>query len=71
MAINTMNAETQVIAQENPGLGEKIKDFFLSIAEWVDELVTSPKSLDLYDKEFRGHLSVGERTEFDGHFLGL
>ena len=71
MAINTMNTGTQSIPVVNPGLGDKIKDFFLSIAEWVDTLVTSPKSLDFYDKGDRQHLSVKERTEIEGCFMGL
>ena len=66
MAINTMSIGTQSIPIRNPGLGEEIKSFFLSIAEWVDTLVTSPKSLDFYDKGDRQHLSVKERTEIEG-----
>ena len=71
MAINTMSRVTQSIPIIDPGLGEEIKSFFLSIAEWVDTLVTSPKSLDLYDKGDRQHLSVKERTEIEGCFMGL
>ncbi len=71
MAINTMSIRTQSIPVVNPGLGEEIKSFFLSIAEWVDTLVTSPKSLDFYDKGDRQHLSVREQTEIEGCFMGL
>ena len=71
MAINTMSIGTRSIPIRNPGLGEEVKSFFLSIAEWVDTLVASPKSLDLYNEGVREHLSVRERAEIDAHFMGL
>ena len=71
MATNTMNTGTQAIPVVNPGIGEKIKDFFLSIVEWVDSVVASPASLDVYDKEVREHFSARERVEIDARFLGL
>ena len=71
MAANTVNTGTQVIPVVTPGFGERINDFFLSIAEWVDSVVASPASLDVYDKEVREHFSTHERAEIDARFLGL
>ncbi len=71
MAINTVNTGTQVIPVANHGLGERVKDFFLSIDEWIGILIASPKSLDIYDEQAQNHLSVRERAEVDAHFMGL
>ncbi len=71
MATNTVNTGIQVIPVANHGLGEKVKDFFLSIAEWVDSVVASPKSLDIYEEQAQNLLSVRERAEVDARFMGL